>query len=105
MDTKSGNFWRWFLLKLKDKYFLTGLIFFLWILIFDSSNLIDMYSTHKHIKKLNNEKVYYKHKIEEDSRKINELRTNRENLEKFAREQYLMKKPNEDLFIIDESKL
>jgi cell division protein FtsB len=31
---------------------------------------------------------------------LNELRTNRENLEKFAREQYFMKKDNEDIFII-----
>lgn len=105
MDTKGENFWRWFLFRLKNKYFLTSFIFLLWIVIFDSSNLIDMFSTRNHIKKLNSEKIYYKHKIEEDSRKINELRTNRENLEKFAREQYLMKKPNEDLFIIDESKL
>ena len=39
-------------------------------------------------------------RIEEDRSKLNELRTSNENLEKYAREQYRMKKPDEDLFII-----
>ena len=39
-------------------------------------------------------------KIEEDRKRIQELKTNNDNLEKFAREQYLMKKDNEDIFII-----
>lgn len=51
------------------------------------------------------EKEYYQSKINDDKRKIKELRTNNENLEKFAREQYLMKKPNEEIFIIDENDL
>lgn len=105
MDTNGLTFWRWFLLRLRNKYFLTGTIFLLWILIFDSSNLIDMRKTSRHIANLNREIDYYKAKIDDDRRKINELRTNTENLEKFAREQYLMKRRNEDLFIIDESKL
>jgi cell division protein FtsB len=46
------------------------------------------------------EKEYYQQKIEEDRRRIDELKTNTENLEKFAREQYLMKKDNEDIFVI-----
>ena len=46
------------------------------------------------------DKIYYQEKIKIDSRKLEELRTDRENLEKFAREQYLMKKDNEDIFIV-----
>ena len=46
------------------------------------------------------EKNYYRKKVEEDKRKKDELLGNRDNLEKFAREQYLMKKENEDIFII-----
>ena len=49
---------------------------------------------------LKKEKAYYENKIKEDNRKIQELLGNKENLEKFAREQYLMKKPNEDIFVI-----
>ena len=59
----------------------------------------------RHLRELNREKVYYRERIITDSLKLNELKTNNENLEKFAREQYLMKKDNEDIFIvIDKSK-
>lgn len=54
----------------------------------------------KKSKNLKKEKAYYQRKIEEDSRKMEELLSNKKNLEKFAREQYLMKKPDEDLFVI-----
>ena len=46
------------------------------------------------------EKAYYQNKIEEDNRKMKELLSNKDNLEKFAREQYLMKNKNEDIFVI-----
>jgi cell division protein FtsB len=48
------------------------------------------------------EKKYYLEKIKSDTKKLEELRTDRENLEKFAREQYLMKRDNEDVFIVTE---
>lgn len=104
----SGNghkIWQRFLFRLRNKYFLIGVLFVLWLLIFDSSNLIDKRKAKRRIANMNKEMEYYRAKIENDSQKIQELRTNTENLEKFAREQYLMKRPNEELFIIDESKL
>ena len=52
------------------------------------------------ISQMEKEKKYYQKKIEEDKRKKDELLGSRDNLEKFAREQYLMKKENEDIFII-----
>lgn len=54
----------------------------------------------KNLKKLKAEKEYYVQRIEEDKRKLHELKTSDRNLEKFAREQYRMKKPDEDLYII-----
>ncbi len=44
---------------------------------------------------------YYQQQTESDMEKLHELRSNDEDLEKFARENYLMKKENEDVFIID----
>ncbi|MGE0078535.1 MAG: septum formation initiator family protein [Bacteroidales bacterium] len=105
MTVDPQNGWRWLLTKLRNKFFLTGLIFVLWMLIFDNSNWVSMFSTRSKINKMQDEKVYYQKKIDDDKRKIKELRTNNENLEKFAREQYLMKKPNEDIFIIKEDDL
>lgn len=86
--------------KLGNKFILTLAIFFMWILIFDRSNWIDMLGELRKIRKLEKERIYYLEKIEHDRNRLKELRTNNENLEKFAREQYLMKKPDEEIFVI-----
>lgn len=86
----------------RNKYVLTALIFFLWLLVFDQNNLSERRKINLEYRELMDEKEYYLNKIEEDRNRIEELKTNDENLEKFAREQYLMKKENEDIFIIVE---
>lgn len=85
---------------LKNKYVLTALVFFIWILLFDQNNLIERRKINAEYRELIEERDYYLNKIEEDKSRIEELKTDDENLEKFAREQYLMKKENEDIFII-----
>ena len=84
----------------RNKYLLTILIFLIWILLFDSNNLVARYRDLRELQKLRKEKEYYQERIEEDGKKLHELKTSNHNLEKFAREQYLMKKPDEDLYII-----
>ena len=86
----------------KNKFILTSLIFFVWILLFDSNNLLDRVKDIRNLNRLEKDKEYYLEKIEIDAQKLKELRTDNENLEKFAREQYLMKKDNEDIFVIIE---
>ncbi len=85
---------------LRNKYLLTMIIFIVWIALLDSNNLISRWKEMKNLKKLKAEKEYYVQRIEEDKRKLQELRTSDRNLEKFAREQYRMKRPDEDLYII-----
>ncbi len=85
---------------LRNKYLLTLIIFAVWILLLDSNNLISRWKEMRNLKKLKAEKEYYVQRIEEDKRKLHELKTSDRNLEKFAREQYRMKKPDEDLYII-----
>ncbi|MDX9948656.1 MAG: septum formation inhibitor [Bacteroidales bacterium] len=85
---------------LRNKYLLTLIIFAVWILLLDSNNLISRWKEMRNLKKLKAEKEYYVQRIEEDKRKLHELKTSERNLEKFAREQYRMKKPEEDLYII-----
>jgi cell division protein FtsB len=55
------------------------------------------------LRSLEDEKEYYQEKISEVEKDHQELTTNKELLEKFAREKYLMKKPTEDIFIIQEN--
>jgi len=85
---------------LRNKYILTIIVFFVWLLLLDSNNLISRYKEMRNLRKLKSEKEYYVQRIEEDKRKLHELKTDNQNLEKFAREQYRMKKPEEDLYII-----
>lgn len=85
---------------LRNRYFLTVLVFLVWIILFDNNNLVNRYRYMKNLRQLENDREYYMERIEEDSRKLNELKTSDENLEKFAREEYFMKKDNEDIYII-----
>jgi len=84
----------------RNKYLLTIIIFFTWLMLVDSNNLIARYKAMRELHQLKKDKDYFLNKIEEDKRKLRELKTDNENLEKFAREQYRMKKADEDLYII-----
>jgi cell division protein DivIC len=85
---------------LRNKYFLTITIFIVWIMLLDTNNLIERYRQMSEIRRLRHEKEYYEKKIEDEKRKLNELKTDNHNLEKFAREQYKMKRKDEDLYIV-----
>ena len=86
--------------RFANKYTFVGLLFVILIALFDKYSFIDRLQLRSKINQLENEQKYYREKIEEDKRKKEELLGNRDNLEKFAREQYLMKRENEDIFII-----
>jgi cell division protein DivIC len=84
----------------RNKYLLTIVIFLVWVLLFDSNNLISRYKDMRDLRKLKIDREYYINRIETDKKKLHELKADNHNLEKFAREQYLMKKADEDLYII-----
>ena len=85
---------------LKNKYILTSLFFIIWLFVFDQNNLVERIRNIKEYKQLLKDKEYYLKKIEEDRQQLKELKTNNENLEKFAREKYYMKKKDEDIFVV-----
>ena len=85
---------------IRNKYILTIIIFTVWVSLLDSNNLIARYKDMRELHKLKIDREYYIKRIEEDKRKLHELKTDNHNLEKFAREQYHMKKPDEDLYLI-----
>ena len=84
----------------RNKFFLTIAFFVVWLVIFDSNNLILRCKELSQLNKLKKEKVFFTEKIATDKKNLYELRTNNYSLEKFTREQYKMKKPNEDLYIV-----
>lgn len=84
----------------RSRYAVAAMIFLAWITIFDEDNLITKWAYDRKIKELRAEKAALENSIEQDQRKMNELKNNRESLEKFAREEYFMKKDDETIFII-----
>jgi cell division protein DivIC len=84
----------------RNKYILTIIIFLVWLILLDSNNLISRYKEMRELHNLKTDKEYYTKRIEADRKKLHELKTDNRNLEKFAREQYHMKKSDEDLYII-----
>jgi len=86
----------------RNKYILTISVFAVWILFFDQNNLIDRMKMSAEIRELEADRAYYQEAIAQDSTRLHQLTTDKENLEKFAREQYLMKKKNEDVFVVVE---
>lgn len=86
----------------RNFYFSATLIFLAWMLILDPNNLIARYKLSSKLGTLEDEKTYYEEKIKEVEKDRDELFGDRESIEKFAREKYLMKKESEDIFIIEE---
>lgn len=88
---------------LKSKFFMVGALFFVWMLFFDRNDLISQFKLKQQLRNLEKEKAYYEAKsieLEQDSKDLFE---DPKKLETFAREEYLMKKDNEDVFVIVES--
>ncbi len=87
---------------MKNKYVLTISVFAVWMLFFDQNNMVDRLKMSAEIRQLEADREFYLEQIETDSTRLHELTTNKENLEKYAREQFLMKKKNEDVFVVIE---
>jgi cell division protein DivIC len=88
----------------RNFYIVTGLCFLVWMLFLDSNDLISRFKLGAKLRNLDREKAYYQEKIADVEKDRHELMTDRELLEKFAREKYLMKKEAEDIFIIQNEK-
>jgi hypothetical protein len=86
--------------QLRNKYSIAIFLFIIWIVFFDNYNLIKQYKIKKNIKELEENKLFYSNEIEKDSIEYKELLNNEEERERFAREKFLMKKENEDIYII-----
>ena len=85
---------------LKNKYLIAVILFIVWITFFDNFNLIKQSKIKKNIKQLEENKKFYIQEITKDSSEYYDLLNNAEKREKFAREKFLMKKEDEDVYII-----
>lgn len=85
---------------IRNKFFLATVAFVLWMIFFDKNDLFSQYEYHQQLNKLEAEQQFYKDETAKVNKDLDELNSNKAKLEKFAREKYLMKKDNEDIFVI-----
>ncbi len=83
-----------------SKYIVTFIAFIIWMLFFDTNSYLSHRALDKELDKVTKEKEFYISEIEVDSKRANDLMSSEENLERFAREEYLMKRENEDVYLI-----
>ena len=79
--------------------------FVIWMLFFDDRDLYVTCIKQRHeLNDLQKSKQYYERQIADTQKELDQLKINAFTIEKYAREKYLMKRDNEDLFIIEPSK-
>jgi cell division protein DivIC len=84
---------------LKNKYLLTGTFFLVWMLFFNEKDLVSEFKRKEKFKELQESERRLTEVIKQTRQELSQLKTNAQTIEKYAREKYLMKKDNEDLFI------
>ncbi len=85
---------------LKNKYLLAGIFFVLWMLFFDPKDIISDFERRDKLNELQNSEAHLKQLITASNQELYLLKNNAQSIEKYAREKYMMKKDNEDLFIV-----
>jgi cell division protein DivIC len=90
---------------LKNKYIIILIVYVVWMGFLDRNNLIATIRNKNKLAKLEADRHYYLKEIEETKKSLNDLKNNSRSFEKFARENYFLKKDGEDIFVVDEEKL
>ena len=84
----------------KHFYLIGGVVFIVWMLLFDTNNIWQQIKKRSAVTETKEKVDYYKKEIEVLREKSKFISEDEEELERYAREQFYMKKPNEDVFVI-----
>ncbi|MGV3557751.1 FtsB family cell division protein [Larkinella arboricola] len=84
----------------RNFYVATGLGLFIWMAFFDTNDIISQFRNSMKLRDLEADRVYYDEKIAEVETQRKSLLGNARLQEKYARENYFMKKPNEDVYVL-----
>lgn len=84
----------------RNKFVFTFFLFAVWMLFFDQNNFFVQLNRYTNLKQAQTQKEYFETQTLKLQTQIDELENSPAALEKFAREKYYMKKPNEDVFVI-----
>jgi cell division protein DivIC len=86
---------------LKNKYVAVGLVFIVWMVFFDQRDVSTIWERKNKLSKLNKSEKMLNAQIADTKKELTLLKTNAQTIETYARENYMMKKDNEDLFIVE----
>ncbi|MEO0037723.1 MAG: hypothetical protein RIQ59_934 [Bacteroidota bacterium] len=89
-----------FLKFLGNKYTIVLLFFTVWMVFLDNQSYLEQRILNKQKDELEANKEYYKEEIAKDKQSIKQLK-NLGQIERYGREKYYMKRPNEDIYLID----
>jgi cell division protein FtsB len=84
----------------KNKYLIAGAAFLLWMFFFDPRDINSDISQYKRLKELRKNEQLLNQQISDTKKELEQLKTNAQTIEKYAREKYMMKKDNEDVFVV-----
>lgn len=93
---KNSKIFRFF----SNKYVIIAVVFIVWMFFFDTNSFFVHQELNQEINELENNKNYFQNEINRDKEFLEKLK-NEDEMEKFARETYYLKKENEDIFIIE----
>jgi len=94
---------KYYLKYLTNRFVIAFIIFVIWISFIDDNSLLYLNKFNKEIDKLEKQKTFYKEGILKQKQSLKDL-NNDEKLQKYAREKLLMKKEDEDIYIIEPAK-
>ena len=85
----------------RNKYILALTVFAILMLFIDRNDIFNQLQRKKQLNELLESKKYYQQQIEQTKKNLADLQNNAAALEKYAREKYLLKRDNEDVFVVD----
>ena len=88
---------------LKNKYFIAVSVFAAVMFFFDKNDVFTQSARNKQLRELQESKQYYSDRIASERKELEQLKSNPGTVEKYAREKYLMKRDNEELFLVPEN--
>jgi cell division protein DivIC len=88
---------------LRNKYLVAIAVFAAIILFFDKNDVFTQMARKKQLREMEESRQYYSDQISSERKELEQLKSNPGILEKSAREKYLMKRDNEDLYLIPEN--
>lgn len=86
--------------RLRNRYAATAMGLLAWVVLFDRNDAWTTWKNRRELGRMNEQKEFYHAEITRTKEQLRELSSDRALLEKFAREKYLMKRDNEDIFVL-----